>query len=268
MTDILQKIAEKTRQRVEGKKKEFPMAALRKQAENMVEKELGNGGFRFPFERAIDTKELSYICEIKKASPSKGVLDLECDYRSIARIYEEAGAAALSVLTEPYFFLGQDYHLSEVRQLVKIPLLRKDFTVDPYQIYEAKLLGADAILLIAALLGSKELKDYLKTADQLGISVVTEVHDQAELDVALGAGSRIIGVNNRNLKTFQVDIGTSLRLRESVPESVLFLSESGIRSREHIRALEEKGVHGVLIGETFMRSANKEMVLRELRGKG
>ncbi|HYE69782.1 MAG TPA: indole-3-glycerol phosphate synthase TrpC, partial [Anaerovoracaceae bacterium] len=210
----------------------------------------------------------AFICEIKKASPSKGILDDLFPYLEIAEEYEEAGAAAISVLTEPDWFLGSDEYLREIRRVVDIPILRKDFTVESYQIYEAKILGADAILLICALLDPIKLKEYIEIAHGLGLSALVEAHTENEIKDALEAGARIIGVNNRDLKTFKVDLTTSIRLRNLVPENILFISESGIRTPEDIAKLKENKVNGVLIGEAFMKCKDKKRQLAELRGVG
>ena len=195
---------------------------------------------------------------MKKASPSKGLIAPDFPYLQIAGEYEKAGAAAVSVLTEPDFFMGSDRYLQEIAAKIHIPVLRKDFTVDEYMIYEARLLGASAVLLICSLLREEELKRYLRLADSLGMSALVE---------ALECGARIIGVNNRDLKTFQVDISNSVRLRELVPKEILFVSESGMKTAEDIRILEENGTNAVLIGETLMRSPDKRRELERLRGR-
>lgn len=261
MTDILNTIAARSRERVEDRKTIKSFLDISKEAEDLC---IENP--EFPFEQALKTKDMAFICEVKKASPSKGILDDHFPYLEIAVDYEEAGAAAVSVLTEPDWFLGCDEYLREIRRVVSIPILRKDFTVDSYQIYEAKILGADAILLICALLDPIKLKAYLKIAHELGLSVLVETHTEDEIENALEAGSRIIGVNNRDLKTFKVDIATSLRLRNLVPENILFISESGIRAPEDIAKLKENKVNGVLIGEAFMKCKDKKRQLAELRG--
>lgn len=273
MNDILFVIAARTAERVEQRKAVKPMADLVKEAEAFRTFEPdapGKAGWKdtkvFPFETALKKERISLICEVKKASPSKGVLDESFPYLQIASEYEDAGADAISVLTEPDWFLGDDRHLSEIRKQVCIPVLRKDFIVDPYQVYEAKILGADAILLICALHEGKALKEYLRIAREIGLSVLTEVHTEAEVHAALEAGAEIIGANNRDLRTFQVDIGTSIRLREMVPDDIIFVSESGIRTREDIACLEEHKVNAVLIGETLMKSQNKNLQMSELRG--
>lgn len=219
-----------------------------------------------PLEKALSQAGINFICEIKKASPSGGVLAEDFPYLQIAGEYERAGAAAISVLTEPQYFAGSDEHLLHIKEAVSVPVLRKDFTVDPYQIYEAKLLGADAVLLICALLDGPTLRDYLDLCDELGLSALVEAHDAGEVAAALEAGARIIGVNNRNLRDFTVDIDNSLALRKLVPENILFVAESGIKTAAQVEALRQAGVNGVLIGETLMRAPAKSRVLAELRG--
>jgi indole-3-glycerol phosphate synthase len=219
------------------------------------------------FERALASPDISFICEVKKASPSKGVLDAVFDYPGIAAAYEAAGAAALSVLTEPLYFQGSPVYLKEIASLVSLPVLRKDFIIDPYQIYEAKTLGAAAILLICSVLGQDELRAFHTLAHSLGLSVLVEAHDETEVARALAIGARIIGVNNRDLKDFSVDLNNSLRLRECVPDEVLFVSESGIHTAEDVKRLRDAGVDAILVGEAMMRAENKKAYLNALRGE-
>ncbi len=271
---ILDTIVKATRIRVEKAKEQISLEELRMK---IVEGE-GIKSFHkrkaFAFERAlkknrslmIDGNAISVICEVKKASPSKGVIAESFPYLNIAMEYVEAGADAISVLTEPEFFLGEDRYLSEISQEVAIPVLRKDFTIDEYQIYEAKLIGADAVLLICSLLETRTLQRYLKICDELGLSALVEAHTETEILSAIRAGARVIGVNNRNLKTFDVDIANSLHLRKFVPEDIIFVAESGIRSAMDIAMLSRAGVDAVLIGETLMRSSNKKEELAKLRG--
>lgn len=221
----------------------------------------------YPFEKALAAPGISFICEVKKASPSKGLIAPDFPYLSIAREYEEAGAAAISCLTEPDFFMGSDAYLREIAASVKIPVLRKDFTVDPYMIYEAKVIGASAVLLICAILSDEELIEYSKIANALGLSALVEAHDERETERALKVEKGIVGVNNRDLRTFTVDCGNSVRLRKMVPEDRLFVSESGIRTPDDIAVLRENGTDAVLIGETLMRSRDKAAELRRLRGE-
>ncbi|HVI42862.1 MAG TPA: indole-3-glycerol phosphate synthase TrpC [Anaerovoracaceae bacterium] len=262
MTDILNKIAARSRERVKERKAQKSLIEISREAEDLCTENP-----EFPFEKALRTNDMAFICEVKKASPSKGILDDSFPYLEIAVEYMEAGAAAISVLTEPYWFLGSDEYLKEIRGIVDIPILRKDFTVDNYQIFEAKILGADAILLICALLDPIKLKEYIKIAHELGLSALVETHTEDEIRDALEAGARVIGVNNRDLKTFEVDIATSIRLRNLVPEDILFISESGIRTPGDIAKLKENKVDGVLIGETLMKSKDKKQRLTELRGE-
>lgn len=208
---------------------------------------------------------LHFICEVKKASPSKGVISDDFPYMDIARDYMEAGASAISVLTEPEFFLGNDRYLNEISRAVNIPVLRKDFILDEYQIYESKLIGADAVLLISSLIEANRLKKFIEICDELGLSALVEAHTAAEIVKAVEAGARIIGVNNRNLQTFEVDIENSIRLRELVPRDIIYVAESGIRTREDIRRLQSAGINAVLMGEAFMRSENKKGLLEALR---
>ena len=189
----------------------------------------------------------------------------EFPYKEIAKEYEHAGADAISVLTEPDYFLGKGEYLTEISQTVSLPLLRKDFTVDPYQIFEAKVLGASAVLLICALLDTNQLKEGIKLCDSLGLSALVEAHNETEIHNAQSAGARLIGVNNRNLKTFEVDFNNSIRLRNLVPANIPFVAESGIRSPEDVKRLHEAGVNGVLIGESFMRSPDKQKMLKEMK---
>lgn len=208
----------------------------------------------------------AFICEVQKASPSKGLIAPEFPYLDIAKAYEAAGAACISVLTEPKWFLGRDEYLAEIAETVSIPCIRKDFVVDEYMIYQAKVLGASAVLLICALLDQAVLKHYLTLCDQLGLSALVEAHDERELLRALSAGARIIGVNNRNLRDFTVDLGNAERLRRLAPEEVLFVAESGIQTAEDVAMLRQARVNGVLIGETLMRAADKKITLAQLRG--
>ena len=257
---ILDKLAESSRRRVEERKRTRSLEALRREAEAR------NAQTGFPFETALGRQGLSFICEVKKASPSKGVIAKEFPYLQIASEYEAAGADAVSCLTEPEYFLGSDRYLEEIAGKSSIPVLRKDFTVDPYMIYEAKILGASAVLLICAILDREEVREGIRIADSLGLSALVEAHDEAEVEKALDAGARIVGVNNRDLRTFQVDLDNSRRLRAMVPPDILFVSESGIRTPEDIRRLRENGTDAVLIGETFMRSPDKKKMICELRG--
>ncbi|MCL2108222.1 MAG: indole-3-glycerol phosphate synthase TrpC [Oscillospiraceae bacterium] len=248
--NILQEIATRTKQRIEQKKQALPLAEIKTQAEKLPKPEI------FPFEKALKSSDIAFICEVKKASPSKGIIAENFPYLEIARNYEAAGAAAISVLTEPFYFKGSDDYLREIADVVSVPLLRKDFTIDGYMIYEAKLLGASAVLLICAILDKSELVEYMKIAESLGLSALVEVHDEREVEMAVSAGARIIGVNNRNLKTFEVDINLSEKLKRLVPPDILFVSESGIKTRDDVASLRKIGADAVLIGETLMRGAD------------
>lgn len=259
---ILDTLAEAARRRVAEAKKTIDLPALRREAEALPTDRAGI------FRKALGRPGLNFICEVKKASPSKGLIAPDFPYVDIAKQYEAAGAAAISVLTEPTKFLGSDRYLAEIRQAVQTPLLRKDFTVDEYMIYQAKTLGADAVLLIAALLSDSELQEYRLAAESLGLDALVEAHDAEEVERALKTGARVLGVNNRNLKDFTVDIGNSLRLRPLVPKEIPFVAESGIKTRTQTAELEQAGVNGVLIGETLMRSPDMKTMLAELRGDG
>lgn len=258
---ILDEIAARTRIRVEADKQKISEERMKALALSM-----GKGNTPFAFEAALKAPGIHFICEVKKASPSKGIIAPDFPYLDIAKAYEAAGADCISCLTEPEYFMGSDSYLKEIAKAVAIPVLRKDFTLDAYQIYQAKTLGASCVLLICALLDTAVLKDYIRICDALGLSALVEAHDAAEIESALKAGARIVGVNNRNLKTFEVDIHNSKRLRKLVPPSVLFVAESGIRSAQDVRALRAAGVNGVLIGETLMRSTDKQAMLDTLKG--
>lgn len=257
MSTILNTIADYTRERYKKIIQEKPLEEVKAQALSLPK---GN----FEFEKALKKDGLSFICEVKKASPSKGIIAEDFPYLEIAKEYEAAGASCISCLTEPKWFLGSDKYLKEIAEAVSIPVLRKDFTVCEYQIYEAKILGAKAVLLICSLLDTDTLKQYIEIADSLGISAIVEAHDEEEVRSALSAGARIIGVNNRNLKDFSVDVNNSTRYRNMIPGDVLFISESGIKTHEDIKVLLDNKTNAVLIGETLMRAENKKAVLEEL----
>lgn len=257
---ILEEIANRTKERIEVEKKKKSLEELKEEVEKL---EIDTD---FPFEKALRGKGISFICELKKASPSKGIIAEEFPYVEIAKEYQEAGASAISVLTEPYYFKGRNHYISDIRAHVSIPILRKDFTVDEYMIYEAKLMGADAVLLISSLLEDETLKRYIDLAYRLGLSALLEAHNEEEVRRGLLAGARLIGVNNRDLKDFTVDMNTSLKLRKLVYEDRIFISESGITSRKDIEKLEEKKVDAVLIGEILMKSKDKKEQINNLRG--
>jgi len=256
---ILDQLANYARQRVAAAKAVKPLAEMEREALALPKGD-------FPFERALSGEDLAFICECKKASPSKGLISPDFPYLDIAKDYEAAGAEAISVLTEPKWFLGSDEYLREIAEAVSIPCLRKDFTMDEYMLYEAKLLGASAALLICAILDEAQLKNYIQICDGLGLSALVEAHDEGETEMAIKAGARIIGVNNRNLKDFTVDTGNSSRLRAMIPPDVLFVSESGVRDASDVQAAREMGANVVLVGETLMRAADKRAKLAELRG--
>ncbi len=272
---ILDDLAAAARKRMERDMKRAPLEYIKKRAESVRRTELAQAekgavnteNISFGFEKNLRQKAMQFICEVKKASPSKGLIAAHFPYVDIAKEYEAAGAAAISVLTETDYFLGDDRYLRQIYEAVQTPLLRKDFTVDAYQIYQAKTLGASAVLLICAILDEKRIRSFIEICDSLGMSALVEAHDAEEVRMADCAGARIIGVNNRNLKDFTVDIGNSLRLRELVPGDTLFVAESGISTPEDIRALREGGVNGVLIGESLMRAKDKKAMLDYLRGK-
>ena len=276
---ILETIAQANRERYAEIEKQIPLEEIKNKALSM------NITYEFPFEKALAKDGISYICEVKKASPSKGIIAedfpyleiakeyeaagasaISCPYVQIAKDYENAGASAISVLTEPQWFKGENKYLQEISQNVKIPLLRKDFTVCEYQIYEAKVIGASAVLLICALLDTETIRKWIEICDSLGLSALVEAHTEEEVKSALDAGARVIGVNNRNLKDFTVDLTTCTRLRKLVPKEILFVGESGIKTAEDVQELREAGVNGLLIGETLMRNADKKKALEELNG--
>ena len=261
---------------------------MKRQALDIVARETDNGSSpysKFPFRDNLAADGISFICEVKKASPSKGLIAPDFPYVEIAKEYEAAGASAISVLTEPFYFQGSNQFLMDIKKEVNIPLLRKDFTVDEYMIYEAKVIGASAVLLICAILDDEQLASYLRLAHELGMSALVEAHDEDEVRRAIACGAGIIGVNNRDLRTFTVDIMNSVRLRKlipdtvpvthmgtevpvpSVPQKMVYVSESGIKTKEDIDRLKANGTDAVLIGETFMRSPDKKKLFAEFRGE-
>ncbi len=297
---ILDEIAEKTKERVAEEKKKVPLEKMKRQALDIVARETNNGSSpysKFLFRDNLAADGISFICEVKKASPSKGLIAPDFPYVEIAKEYEAAGASAISVLTEPFYFQGSNQFLMDIKKEVNIPLLRKDFTVDEYMIYEAKVIGASAVLLICAILDDEQLASYLQLAHELGMSALVEAHDEEEVRRAIACGAGIIGVNNRDLRTFTVDIMNSVRLRKLIPDMVpakrspvkestkgstkgpdpfvecsvhqkmVYVSESGIKTKEDIDRLKANGTDAVLIGETFMRSSDKKKLFAELRGE-
>lgn len=254
---ILDEIINFTQTRVESLKIKKSLSELRTVAEQLPKGD-------FCFERGLLSSRLQLIAEVKQASPSKGIISNDFMPLATAKAYETVGAAAISVLTEPKFFFGSDLYLQQIRRLVKLPLLRKDFIVDEYQIYESKLLGADAILLLANVLDPGQLREYLQLCEQLGLSALVENHNAAEIQKSLQAGARIVGINNRDLRDFSVDINNTCKLRSLVPKDKILVSESGIRTNHDITCLRAVGVNAVLIGETLMRSKDISSKVKEL----
>ena len=255
---ILNEIAARTKERIAEEKFKVPLRELISQQNSDLAKHAEE---KISFLEALKKPGMSYICEVKKASPSKGLIAPDFPYLDIAKEYEQAGASAISCLTEPFYFQGADRYLQEISQAVNIPVLRKDFTVDEYMLYQAKAFGASAVLLICAILDNSQLKAFGELAQELGLDALVEAHDQWEVDRALNLGVKIVGVNNRNLHDFTVDMGNSIRLRNMAPADTVFVSESGIKTAEDIRILYENKVDAVLIGETLMRSPDKKAAL-------
>ena len=256
--NILEEIAGKTRERIDQEKGKVSVAELK---ERIRDREQNPAILPTPsFYQALKKEGMSYICEVKKASPSKGLIAPDFPYVEIAKEYEAAGASAISCLTEPFYFQGSDRYLEEITAAVNIPVLRKDFTVDEYMIYQAKAFGASAVLLICAILDDVQLREYRQLAESLGLDALVEAHDEREVERALEAGAKIVGINNR-------DMNNSIRLRNLAPEEVVFVSESGIRTSADINLLYDNRVDAVLIGETLMRSPDKKAMLETLNGK-
>ena len=258
--NILEKLADLSRERVKSEQERLPESELRTQA-----KTLGPGNGQ-AFLAALKKPGLSFICEIKKASPSKGLISPDFPYLEIASAYERAGADCISCLTEPEYFLGSDQIFREVREKVKLPMLRKDFTVSAYQLDQARVMGADAALLIVSLLDPKTLGEYLERCEELGIAALVETHDEAEIRTAVTAGAGMIGVNNRNLKDFTVDFDNAARLRDLIPADCVYVAESGVRTPADAERLRQIGADAVLIGEALMRAEDPAAMLRELKG--
>lgn len=257
--NILEQLAEHARERVTQAKENISLEEVKRLANTLPKGD-------FAFEKALQKPRISFICECKRASPSKGLIAEDFPYVEIAKEYEEAGADCISVLTEPKWFLGKNEYLKEIALKVAVPCLRKDFIVDEYMIYEAKILGASAVLLICSIISEEEIAQYIKVCDRLGISALVEIHNEQEIKTAIYAGARIVGVNNRNLKDFTVDKNNSKKLRSLVPEGILFVAESGVKEREDIETLQKVGVDAVLIGEALMKALDKKAKLQELRG--
>lgn len=259
MATILDTIADHARERVRQSAEIVPPEAMREQA-----LALGKGGGD-AFALALKQPGLRFICEVKKASPSKGVIDPVFPYLDIARTYEAAGADAISCLTEPRWFLGSDGVFADIRAAVATPMLRKDFTVDDYQIYQARVMGANAVLLICALHPTAQIARWLSLCDDLGLAALVEAHDESEIASAVSAGARIIGVNNRNLKDFSVDFANAARLREKIPAEAVYVAESGVKGPEDAALLRRIGADAALIGEALMRADDKRQLLDDMR---
>ena len=257
---ILDDIVEKRREQLEREKENFPL-------EDMKEMALNSRRVSLDFKAALKADGISIISEVKKASPSRGIISEDFRPTEQAKAYEEAGADAISCLTEEHFFKGADKYLADIRASVNLPILRKDFIFDEYQIYEAKVLGASAVLLICSLMDMEKLKRYMGICGSLGLSSLAEAHTDREVAMAAEAGSDIIGINNRNLETFEVDFTNALRLRKLVDRGTIFVAESGIRTPEDIELLAENQVDAVLVGETLMRAPDKKRALRELKSR-
>ena len=260
MATILDELAMHAKMRVVEARNREPLSVVRERAEARPFPD-------FAFEKALSGPDLAFICEVKKASPSKGLIAPEFPYVQIAKDYEAADADAISVLTEPKWFLGSKEYLNEIADAVSVPCLRKDFTVDEYMIWSARARGASAVLLICAILDDARLRAFRELADELGLSALVEAHEEREVERALKAGARVVGVNNRDLRDFTVDTGNSTRLRALIPDDVLYVSESGVKTAEDVAQLRAMGADAVLIGETLMRAADKTAKLAELRSR-
>ena len=259
MSDILEQIAEHNRMIYLERKLDVSLS-------KMMDMAYAASGTGFAFEKKLAEDGMSFICECKKASPSKGIIAPDFPYLDIAKSYEQAGASCISVLTEPKWFMGSLDYLEEIASEVKIPVLRKDFTIDEYMIFEARARKASAVLLICSILDSQTLGKYIRLCDELELTALVEAHDKNECDMALGEGARVIGVNNRNLRDFTVDPTNCLRLRDYVGDKALFVAESGVKCREDVAELERSGVDAVLIGESMMRAEDKTAFLNSLKG--
>ena len=257
--NILEELADHARERVRVDMEKVPLPEMRELAA------AAGPGTGNEFTAALKRSGLSFICEVKKASPSKGIIAPDFPYVEIAKSYEAAGADCISCLTEPKWFLGSDQIFREIRETVKTPMLRKDFTVSEYQIYQAKVMGANAVLLICAILEEPVLDAYLRLCDELGLAALVEAHDEAEIDTAIHAGAKIIGVNNRNLKDFSVDFSNASRLRERIPLTCTYVAESGVKGPEDAKTLKEIGADAALIGEALMRAEDKATMLNAMK---
>lgn len=256
---ILDQLADYARQRVKADMESIPMDTMREMA---AQAGVGKGN---AFRDALAAPGMRFICEVKKASPSKGIIAADFPYLEIAEAYEQAGTDCISCLTEPKWFLGSDRIFSEIRQKVNIPMLRKDFTVDPYQIYQAKVMGANAVLLICSILDTATIAEYLRICDDLGLAALVEAHTPKEIASAVSAGAAIIGVNNRNLKDFTVDFTNAARLRDLIPPEALYVAESGVTGPEDAKTLRAIGADAALIGEALMRAKDKGALLAAMR---
>ena len=259
MADILEQIAEHNRRIYLDKKLEVSTT-------KMMDLAYAAPSTGFAFEKKLKEDGISFICEVKKASPSKGIIAEDFPYVDIAKSYEQAGASCISCLTEPKWFMGSVDYLDEISSEVRIPVLRKDFTIDEYMIYEARARKASAVLLICSILDSQTLGKYIRICDELELTALVEAHDKNECDMAIGEGARVIGVNNRNLRDFTVDPANCLRLREYIGDQAIFIAESGVKSREDVVLLEKEKVDAVLIGESMMRAEDKTAFLKNLKG--
>lgn len=256
--NFLEDILSRTRERIDEEKKLITLSDIRRDAESVPMPKVS-------FQKVLSSKELSIIAEVKQASPSKGQLVKDFPYLEIAEEYEEAGADAISCLTEPFYFKGKDSFLEEIAAKVQIPVLRKDFVIDEYMIYQARALGASAVLLIVRILSDEELADYLALSSELGLSALVECHNEGEVERALNAGADIVGINNRDLDTFNVDIMNTVRLAPMIPEGVVKVAESGIRTKEDIVMIRRAGLDAFLIGESFMKSPDRKALIREFK---
>lgn len=259
--NILEKLADLSRERVKADQARIPETEMKTQAEALGQ---GNGE---DFLAALRKPGISFICEIKKASPSKGLISPDFPYLKIAAGYEQAGADCISCLTEPEFFLGSDQIFREIRDRVSLPMLRKDFTVSPYQLDQARVMGANAALLIVSLMDEQKLAMFLERCDALGIAALVETHDETEIRAAVAAGAKIIGVNNRNLKDFSVDFDNAARLRDRIPAGCIYVAESGVKTPEDVERLRRIGADAALIGETLMRAVDPGEMLKRLKGE-
>ena len=255
---ILDELAAYAKERVEAQKRRLPLNELKKKALSLPQGDLR-------FQRTLEENAFSLICEVKKASPSKGIISRDFPYLEIAKEYEEAGADCVSVLTEPKCFLGSDEIFRQIRSKTSLPMLRKDFTVSDYMIYEAKVMGADCVLLIAAILSDDQLSEYLGICRELGLSALVETHDAKEIERAVKVGAKLLGINNRNLKDFSVDLSLSASLSDLIPEDCLFVSESGSKTPEDIRTQRRAGAKAVLVGEALMRSDEKKTFIQKAK---